>query len=202
VAEPKPCTERRSETVIYLNYVWALFRPGHPVRVFCAHNIEPGPLEAWDVDDKKLLIEEGRRQLDRQLVDLHQIQARAQIVLTAGLLLTGGLSATLPAITSAPTGRGVGAFLLWVGATIALLFAILGSAAVIVVRVDFRAIDATLLSRVQPPVLDSLAAAYARSVRTGGNTIATRLSVLRTSVVVLLVGTAVFGMAWWTAVLA
>jgi hypothetical protein len=65
-----------------------------------------------------------------------------------------------------------------------------------VVRAEFGTIHTTLLTHSQPPVLDSLATAYARTVRVGGNTIATQLSVLRYSALVLLAAALLTAVAW------
>src|SRR5439155_16172159 len=90
----------------------------------------------------------------------------------------------------------VAAWLFLVLSALMILLATLGAASIMVVRAEFGSVHATLLSQSQPPILDSLAAAYARTVRIGGNTIATRLSVLRYSVLCLLVAAALTGIAW------
>jgi hypothetical protein len=186
----------RIEIPAYLRHILALVSPGRAAPQFDAHNVSPAPIDSWSDEEKKLLIEEGRRQLDRQVTDFNQVQTRAQIVLTTGIALAAAWTATLSGLLGG-SAREPGAgwlFLTVSGPMIALT--ILGAASIIVVRAEFGTIHTTLLTRSQPPVLDSLAAAYARTVRVGGNTIATRLSVLRFSVLFLLVAVLLTGVAW------
>jgi hypothetical protein len=53
--------------------------------VFDVHRAEPGDMSKWEDDDLNLLIDEGRRQLDRQGSDLEQIRGRAQFLFTTTL---------------------------------------------------------------------------------------------------------------------
>jgi hypothetical protein len=83
------------EVVVYLAHVAALFRPGVRIQPFRIHPGRVGSLQGWDDDDFRLLVEEGRRQLDRQRTDLDRIQTRAQLLFTtAGVLLASSTSAT------------------------------------------------------------------------------------------------------------
>ncbi len=66
------------ESVVYLQHVVALFRPNRPVPSFDAYRQTPRGLADWEAQDLKVLIEEGRRQLDRQRQDLERLQGRAQ----------------------------------------------------------------------------------------------------------------------------
>lgn len=186
----------RVEIPAYLRHVLALVSPGRPAPQFNAHNVSPTPIDSWSDEEKKLLVEEGRRQLDRQATDFSQVQTRAQIVLTTGLVLAAGWTATLSALLGGTARAPVTGWLFLILSAILILLATLGATSIIVVRAEFGTIHTTLLTHCQPPVLDSLAAAYARTVRVGGNTLATRLSVLRYSVLCLLVATLLTGVAW------
>jgi hypothetical protein len=56
------------------------------------------------------------------------------------------------------------------------------------VRADFNTIDTAVLSHEQRPIRNSLAAAYARMLSLGENTVATRLTVFWQAVVFVIVG--------------
>jgi hypothetical protein len=186
----------RIEIPAYLHHILALLTPGRKAPQFDAHNVAPGPIAAWSDEEKKLLIEEGRRQLDRQATDFNQVQSRAQIVLTTGIALAAGWTATFSALLGGAVRAPLTGWLFLALSAPLILLTTLGAASIIVVRAEFGTIHTTLLSQGQPPVVDSLADAYSRTVRVGGNTIATRLSILRYSVLFLLVAVLLTGIAW------
>ncbi|GLL05099.1 hypothetical protein [Dactylosporangium matsuzakiense] len=186
----------RIEIPAYLRFVLAVVSPGRPVPQFDAHTMPPAPIDAWSDDEKKLLIEEGRRQLDRQATDFGQLQTRAQILLTTGIAIAVGWLATLSTVLNGTVRAAAVAWLFLILSALMILLSTLGATSIIIVRAEFGIVHATLLSQSQPPILDHLAAAYARTVRVGGNTIATRLSVLRYSVLCLLIASALTGVAW------
>jgi len=181
---------------MYLQYVLALFSAGRPVPVFEAQGLNPQSINSWSPEEKQLLVDEGRRQLDRQVADLYQIQARAQIVLTTGIALGVAWASLLSSIVDACGLWQVAVMVLWITAAVLIVLTTLGAAALMSVRADFGMIHATLLSLSTPPVLDDLAAAYARTVRVGHNTIATRLGLLRISVLLILAAATVLGLVW------
>lgn len=186
----------RVEVPAYLRHVLALFAPGRAAPMFDAHNVAPGPIDRWSADDKTLVIEEGRRQLDRQVTDFNQLQTRAQIVVATGIALGAGWAVTLSDILGGHARVPGLAWPLSILSALLIVLATLGAAAILIVRADFGTIHTTLLTHSSPPVLDSLAEAYARTVRIGGNTIATRLSVLRYSVLLLLAAAVTTGLTW------
>jgi hypothetical protein len=77
---------------------------------------------------------------------------------------------------------------------------LLGAVAVVVANKEVGIIDTARLSRQHNPILPELAAAYARVVRKGENTIATQITVYRDAVLLVLVGATLSGMAWFVAV--
>jgi len=186
----------RNEAGMYLRYILALFSAGRPVPVFDAQGLKPRSVDSWSPDEQRLLVDEGRRQLDRQVADLYQIQTRAQIVLTTGIALGVGWASMLSSIFDASGLWQVAVMVLWITAGVLIVLTTLGAAALVSVRADFGMIHATLLSLSTPPVLDALAAAYARTVRIGHNTIATRLGLLRISVLLILAAAAALGLVW------
>jgi cytochrome c oxidase assembly factor CtaG len=129
------------------------------------------------------MIEEGRRQLDRQLSDLEQIRGRAQWLFTVGAAITTVLAGTF----AANHGQG-GRLALWVLGIALLVVGVAGAAAVMTSRADFRMIDTAVLSGYAPPVHPLLARDYSRMLRVGENTVATRLTIFRQAVLYVILG--------------
>ena len=73
---------------IYFVHVIALITPGVEATQYEAHPIEPKSLDGWSSWDRALMIEEGRRQADRQLTDLKEVRGRAQWLFTVGIAVT------------------------------------------------------------------------------------------------------------------
>jgi hypothetical protein len=183
------------ELKVYGQHVLALFRPNAPAPVHEADLNQPGNLNGWKSQDLRILIEEGRRQIDRQHDDLERIRARSQILLAFGLALVGTTAALDERVAGADSllVRGV-----WILALAAGAWSILGAAATSVVRADMEVVHAAVLSRRTPPVEPGLAADYAQMVMTGENQLATRLTNLRHAVTWLLVA-AVLALVTWVA---
>jgi hypothetical protein len=88
---------RFAEARVYLLYVLALLRPGVEAPTFGAPSEFTGDIDRLDDDDLEIVIDEGRRQLDRQLADLERNRSRAATLLTVGLAEIAVLSAGAPA---------------------------------------------------------------------------------------------------------
>jgi hypothetical protein len=167
----------------YLNHVAAIVRPGYPPPVPGVHQIDPGDLQDWTDEDIKVLIEEGRRQFDRQATRLTDIRSRAQFIFGVSLVVAGTVIANAGPLTwRIPNFRDL---LLNTGIISALL-GLLGAASVITSTAELRSIDTAALSRRSSPVNRGLALSYATMISTGENSIAGRLTVLREAVVWLL----------------
>lgn len=168
---------------MYGIHVLGLIAPGQPIPVLAAHRVAPGDVASWGPDDVTAMVEEGRRQLDRQLSDLERIRGRSQWLFTVAI---GVLAAIAGAYASAkPDDLLVAAWLLALGL---LAYGTAGAAAVMTVRADFATIDTAVLSQQIPPIPAVLAGSYARMLRTGENTVATRLTVFRQAVVFVIAG--------------
>jgi hypothetical protein len=129
------------------------------------------------------MIEEGRRQLDRQYSDLEHIRSRAQWLFTVGAAVIASLAGALA--KSHPTGATV---LLWVLAFPIVVYGVAGAAAIMVVRADFSTIDTASLSQRTPPIRQELATDYSTMLGTGENTVAARLTVFHEAVLYLTIG--------------
>jgi hypothetical protein len=179
-------------TCVYLQHIAALFRLGKAAAVHESDRNKPGDLASWSDDDLRLLVDEGRRQLDRQNADLEQIRGRAQVLLAIGIALEGTSGALREEVS-----KGSSWFLaLWVLALVLIGFSVLGAAAVAVVRYDGEMIHTTVLSRYTPPVLRRLADDYAAIAPTNESQLATRLINMRFAVVLLLAGALCTLAAW------
>lgn len=168
---------------VYAAHVLGLIAPGVEVPVLQAHQVSSQPLDAWSEDDLQHMVEEGRRQLDRQLSDLTQIRTRAQWLFTVGAAITVAVAG---AFTRANPSGGILA--LWLLALALLVYGVAGAAAILTVRADFKTIDTAVLSASELPILRALAVSYSRILGTGENTIATRLTVLWQAVLFVIAG--------------
>jgi hypothetical protein len=181
------------ETGIYAWHVFALFWPNKEAPALGADLNDAGEVSGWGREDLEILIEEGRRQIDRQHEDLERIRGRSQVLLAFGLALEGAIASLQQTVVQ------VDEFLVWTLWVLALLvgaWSILGAAATSVVRADMQMIHAAVLSRRQAPLLPELAGDYAAIVMDGENQLATRLTNLRHAVMWLLIG-AFLGLLTW-----
>ena len=168
---------------IYAMHVLGLLVPGAEIPVVRAHQVECRALDQWGAHDLEHMVEEGHRQLDRQLADLDRVRSRGQWLFTLGTAITAALAGVFS--TTHPSGS---ILLLWLAAAVVLVYAVAGAAAVITVRADFETIDTALLSRSTPPITKALATSYSRMLATGENTVATRLTVFRQAVLFVIIG--------------
>lgn len=175
--------EFRHSQWIYLMHVICLVAPGKDVPVHRADAATPASLDGWSTEELALIIDEGRRQVDRQQGDLEQIRGRAQwlFAVAAGALavLGGGFVSADPPL---------GLALLWLAGMALLAYGVGGAAAILTVKADFSMIHTAVLSLQGKPIDHALASSYARMMPTGENTVATRLTVFRQAVVFCLVG--------------
>lgn len=185
----------RLEWGVYFWHVLGLIRPGRGVPSFTVHRNSTGDFVDWGAEDFDLLIEQGRAQIARQRTDLEQARGRAQFLFTTGLGVFALSMAALPHVATSLLAYGV-----WVFGLLVTVISMLGAAAVVVVRKDFRDIDTALVSLQNPPVNVAVAKAYAASVSEGENTVATQVTNLRNAVAALLVSLVILGTAWMVSV--
>jgi hypothetical protein len=178
---------------IYAQHVLALFRPGRGAPVHEADKNVAGDITGWSDAQVKTLIDEGRRQIDRQNDDLERVRGRAQVTLTLGLALAGAAGSLYATVSSAHT---VGLWVLWILGLASVAFAALGAAATAVVRADMKMIHAAVLSGYKDDIDRQLALDYAKIAATGEKQIATRLTNLWLAVALLLTGAALILGAW------
>lgn len=186
------------EVRLFVDHALVLWVPGSRLTTVDAHPGGGGAPTGWSAAEIQLLIDEGRRQLDRQRADLDHIRARAQFLFTTAVALLVVLAA------GAHTVRADGSGALSVAWAAGMLFVgagLLAAAGIISGRADLGIIDAAALSSVSPPVDEALAGAYAEIVAVGENTVAARLTVLRDAVLAVLLGSLVEAVIWYVTIL-
>lgn len=184
------------EWAVYLRHVLALFLPGANPGQFVAHRGTPGDVTPWGPVSVAVLIDEGRRQVDRQRAELDRVQGRAQFTFTVAVTVLVALGTQAPEIRDA---RGIVQFG-WAAGLGLLLLGMLGAAALMSVRATVGGIDASNLSNENPSTAQTaVAQGYANIVAEGENTVATRITVYRDAVFLTVTGALVHGVFWVTA---
>lgn len=184
------------ELSAYFRYVLGLVRPGHARPVFHVHKIDPQPIDDWSNEELDLVIHEGRRQIDAQDTMLGNLRTRAQWLVTLGIPILVAIASTQPTVWKQHNGI---LDALWVFGLVFSAYGILGSAAILTVRLEYGTIDTAKMSAYTDDRRRELAAAYTRIVRTGVNTNATVLTLFWQSVLWLLVGGSLGLVSWLVA---
>jgi hypothetical protein len=183
---------RFAEARVYGRYVLALFRPGIEVPMFGTPTEVAGDLDRLAIDDLKIVVEEGRRQLDRQLADLERTRSRAGTLLTVGLAEIAVLSASAHRVF----GHGLVLAILWFLSAALAILAVGGAASLLTSQARFGRTDTRQLATGPVPVLPSLALAYAAAVGLGEETIRTRITILRDGVLLAVVSALMYAAVW------
>src|SRR4051812_46341695 len=167
----------------YMVYAVSLLAPGVQLPVLDADQLQPKDLSDWTPAELEILIEEGRRQSDRQQGDLRELRTRAQWLFTVAVAALGALGAGLASASPDPALT-----VLWLAGLALLVYGVGGATSVMVSRADLKVIHTAVLSGASRPVDRALAQSYARMMKEGENTFATRLTVFRQAVVFCLLG--------------
>lgn len=174
----KVLSGRQVEARAYVAYILALFRPGTEVPLLIAPATGKGDLAATTEDDYKVIIEEGRRTLDRQAADIQRNHTRAATLLTVTVAEAAYLVSQRPTLTGALVTNA-----LWAGSILAAVLALGGAISVLTTRADYGAIDTGHLADLDHDhLLRDLALQYTNAAQVGGATNATRLTILRDAV--------------------
>jgi hypothetical protein len=181
-------TGRFAEARLYLRYCAALLCPGRILPTFADPAPYTGNLDHFQEEDLAFLIEEGRRQLDRQAADLDRIRNRAGALATVSLALT---SATVAKSADVLT-RQWPLVAAWATSCALAVLAVAGAAAVLTGRAVFGRMDTRLAAQGPRPTLKYLAAGYIEQVSTGEETVRTFLTVFRDAVTLAVTSTLIF----------
>jgi hypothetical protein len=186
------------ETGIMRAFVWALLIGGEVLPKHENPN-QPGDLSEFDDESLRLIVEEGRSQVDRQSDRFRHATDRGQVLLTVDLALLGFLAALLHHLLQIGGQRETIAVAVWVLSGILAIIGTAAAAAVVVVKASFGVIDATRVTTFPPPVLRCLASEYARTVRDGELTADLRVTMFRqaarVTVVAAIVAAIAFGLS-------
>jgi len=166
---------RLLEARLYLAYVAAIAVPGSAVPVLEEPRTAKRAVDRLPDDALKLLIEEGRRQLDRQAAELNRNQTRATTLLTLTIAELVFLFTSRAAITEHCWRVDV----LWWLATALGMLAVAGCIAVTITPAVYGSISVTALSDSTDRTLAVLAEEYTLAGGAGDVTNAARLTVLR-----------------------
>jgi len=143
----------------------------------------PGTLDNFDDDSLKLLVEEGRIQIERQTERYRHATDRGQIVLTVDLAVLGFQAALLMHLLDTQGFKKVVVIVIWTMSVFLSLLATTTAAGVVAVGSTFDGIDTTQVSTMSPPILKELAHDYSRAVRRGELVVDLRLTAFQRATV-------------------
>lgn len=164
------------EAYLYLRFLVALVRPGHPVPLTEPEQVPKTHVSTRSVKDKQLFLEEARAQLAGQNTAMQHNHTRAATLLTVTVAELVFLSSR--------AGDQAGLLqlvLLALGYTTAIL-ALSGAAAVLTTQARYGTVNLVAEVDKDNPLLDSLVDGYANVLSIGERTNAARLTVLRDAV--------------------
>ncbi|MFD8477247.1 hypothetical protein ACFV2E_35195 [Streptomyces globisporus] len=171
-------TGRFAEARLYLLYCAALLHPGHTMPTFAEP--EPHTRDVPPLSDEELglLMEEGRRQIDRQMADLDRIRNRSGALATVALALIAAVVGRFADVL----GRHWVLIALWAISCLLAVLSVAGAASVLSARAVLGRVDTRLAAQGARPMRASLAEAYVEMVSTGEETVRTFLTVFRDAV--------------------
>jgi hypothetical protein len=191
--ETPALTPKPKEWTAYLCNILGLW-PGRQVPVFVVHNVPIGDLSNWTDAELTLVLEEGRRQLDRLFDEVEKVRVRSQFLFTSTVALLVVVLAGRHTMSAAKNDISLA---LWALAIAVVGLGMLGTASIIASRKDLRAIDTAMFTTTEErPLLRELVTAHARSVKDSTNTVYTQITMFRDAVLVVMIGAIIYGIAW------
>lgn len=184
------------EVAVYSRHCLAMLLPGRTRPYVKVHKEEPGSVREWPDPDLMLLVDECRRQLDRQRGELARLQGLSQFLFSTGLAMIALAGVALPAVKAS---HNMVAAVLWIAAALLLGCGTWGAAANLSTKNLLGVVDGVLLSRCEPPTLPLVAEAHSQQIAVGANTVATRLMIYRDAAFLVLLSAVMFMTAWWLA---
>jgi hypothetical protein len=181
--------------ILFLGYAVIVFRPGaqpprHPQNPPAAARV-PG---SWSGAQYQLYIAEARRDTDQQQADKRDIRTRAQVVLTTTFVLGTAIAASYTAQEQHP---GLGGKIVFVLAGLLTALAGLAAGGIITARSAIGAPNLQNLLATSGEKLERrLAEEYAATRFVGAATVAVLVTVLRDSVLVLILAFVTFVCAY------
>ena len=176
----------------YFRHCFGVVWPGLEIPVFEHPTTFSGDLTGAQEGELQLVIEEGRRQLDRQASDLERHRTRAGTLVTVALveiaLLSNGARAALRSgwpVTAA-----------WSLSAVLVLLGLAGAVAVLTDKAVLGRSDTQMIASAPSPRLMEAAVSYAQAASLGEPMVAARLTVLRDAVLLLILGALMYAAAW------
>ncbi|MFI5590147.1 hypothetical protein ACIA5G_34230 [Amycolatopsis sp. NPDC051758] len=188
----KTISGRLAEARLYLFYVYAVLRPGIRVPTFTSPPDGETTMVGLSVEDLKLVLEEGRRALDQQEINLERIRSRASTSLTLGLAEIAALSALAPRAFA----KGPVITILWCVGAVAVILGIGGAVAVLTAQAIMGSINPRQVAATSSPVLPHLVQELLRSLGESEVTVRTRLTVFRDAILLETVSALLLGGIW------
>jgi hypothetical protein len=155
----------------------------------------PGAMLGWDADSFRLIVEEGRRQIDAQGERFRHVTDRAQTLLTVALVAVAFSAGDVSRWSNVDGFHRMVATLASCSGIALLLLGVGTAAAASVVSARFGAIDATRLTNEESLSYQILAVHYAKAVRSGETTLLTRVTLFRQAVRYICWGVAISSLA-------
>lgn len=186
-------TGRCRESRAYLLYCLALFRPGIKVPVFEQPPERTPDIAEFSDEQLQVVLEEGRRHLDRQREDLERIQTRSATAATIGLaevaLLSNGGATVI---------RAGGVWLIpWLMGVICVFLGVAGAVSLLTTRPAVAAPHVNdIASDEGRRPLYTAAYSYVRGVDVGDVTLAARVTILRDVALLLVLGAVLYAAIW------
>ena len=171
-------TWRKREFSLPIAFLLGLLLGG-PVTPASVNPNAPGELLGFAEEDLKLLVDEGRRQIDAQSSRFENVQGRAQTLLTVSLVVLAFSAGGVSRLSDLDGWRFGTSLVLCIVALGLVLGGVALAAAVAVVRAAFDSVDTTQLSTYRPPILTRVAEDYALAVVVGETTVAARVAIFR-----------------------
>ncbi|MFE6699190.1 hypothetical protein [Streptomyces sp. NPDC057718] len=156
----------------------ALLHPGHIMPTFAEPEPHTRNVPPLSDEELGLLMEEGRRQIDRQMADLDRIRNRAGALATVALALIAAAMGKLADVLD----QNWVLIALWAASCAMAVFSVAGAASVLSARAVLGRTDTRLAAQGTRPLRASLAEAYVGTVSIGEETVRTYLTVFRDAV--------------------
>lgn len=180
---------------MFLAYVFIVFRPGaNPPRHPQADDTPPAfPPGSWTHAEFDLYIAEARLDVANQQAEKRDIRARAQIILTTAIVVGG----TIAASYDHNHDLCLRETLLYMASAVFTTLAGLGAAGIISGKSFIGTVRVPVLPQFPTGELHhAVATGYATQRRTGAETVATLVTVLRICVLTLVLGAVLLAIAY------
>jgi hypothetical protein len=182
------------ELKAYFGLLLTLFRPNRVPPSLDTYSNKPGDISGWSLDELKLLIEEGRRELDGQTAGLIRVRDQARLLFSTAVALIIVMGVELRTLTKYTADWEWLLLVGWAAATALTFLALAASAAMATAAAQMSIVDTAVLSHygkvsasgessnTEFPVHRKLAGDYANMMKLGADSVNTLQTVFRYAV--------------------